>query len=50
VDQPKVDPKGETERERASQIFTKLQEWGSACALRGYGVMKWRQTVRSGKE
>jgi hypothetical protein len=22
------------------RIFTKLHEWGSACALRGYGVMK----------
>ena len=26
------------------RIFTKLHEWGSAYALRGYGVMKWLRT------
>ena len=32
------------------RIFTKLHKWGSACALRGYGVMKWRKAARSGNE
>jgi hypothetical protein len=31
------------------RIFTKLHEWGSAYALRGYGVMKWLRTDCGGR-